>query len=514
MKSLLRSPHLPVVLLLVTALCIGYFTVQDYGISWDEAGIYGYSNRALEAYKYILHPQDFQVDDSIPILNLYGPAHFMFAAFLSRFILAVQPSWSTSAAMHFVYFLTFTIGVLSLYLLATYWMSPWAAFGTSLLFITQPLFWGHAFMNPKDTPFMAFFIASVYLGFQMMDDSPNSKWKKTLAAGVILGITTSIRSLGPMAGALVILYGLLRSPRKAISIAPWYFIIAAIIAYLTWPYLWKAPITNYLKSLEVMSQFPFEAKVLFQGTLYPPNQLPRSFLPTMFALNLTEPLLILFTIGLVVMFFSFRQKEKIEPIFLFIGWFLLPVLAIIFFRNTLYDNARQLFFLLPPVFFTAGFALDFIFRYAVQTKIKIALLILAILPGLFAAVRLHPYEYIYYNSFIGGTDGAVHQFETDYWGTSFKESMEYINAVAPRRSRILVISGPDETAAYYARPDLQVVTEENDPTPQEKYAYVLILTRKNQNEQRCKRSEVVHSIERGSAILTIIKKLGPEGHCR
>jgi hypothetical protein len=41
--------------------------------------------------------------------------------------------------------------------------------GAVLLFSTQPLIWGHAFINPKDIPFMAFFLGSIALGFQMVD---------------------------------------------------------------------------------------------------------------------------------------------------------------------------------------------------------------------------------------------------------------------------------------------------------------------------------------------------------
>lgn len=514
MKSVFRSSHLPVILLVIAALGVGYFTVQDYGLSWDEAGIYKYSVRVLEAYRYVLHPQNLEVDNTLPILNLYGPAHIMYAALASRFILAVQPLWLPSTAIHFSYFLTFLFGVLSLYLLTVRWVSPLAAFGAVLLFVTQPLFWGHAFINPKDTPFLSFFVASIYFGFEMVDAPPRANWKRIIVAGIVLGFTISIRSLGPMAGALVILYGLFKSPRNVISSLPLYFLVTVAVTYLTWPYLWKGPVVNYIESLKVMSQFPFDAKVLFRGDLYPPNQLPRFYFPTMFTVQLTETALFLFAAGVIVLIFSLRQKKWIEPAFLFIGWLLLPALAIIFLGNTLYDNARQLLFLLPPVFIVIGIALDFIFSHIAQARLKSILLVLAILPGLFAIAKFHPYEYAYYNSFIGGMDGAVHQFETDYWGISFKEAMEYVNSVAPSQARILILSGPDETAAYYARPDLQVVTEENDPTPREKYDYVLILTRKNQNEQRCKNSETVYSVGRGAAVFTFVQKLGPEGFCK
>jgi hypothetical protein len=41
-------------------------------------------------------------------------------------------------------------------------------------------------------------------------------------------------------------------------------------------------------------------------------------------------------------------------------------------------------------------------------------------------VELHPYEYVYFNrAFAGGLAEASHRFETDYWGVSYKEGLEW-----------------------------------------------------------------------------------------
>ena len=60
---------------------------------------------------------------------------------------------------------------------------PAALFAT-LLFATQPLIWGHAFISPKDIPFLSFFLLSLLSGlrlfdslepFQLSDLSPRSR---------------------------------------------------------------------------------------------------------------------------------------------------------------------------------------------------------------------------------------------------------------------------------------------------------------------------------------------------
>ncbi len=499
-----HKPRFAIFVLLLLSLILGYFIAPDYGLSWDEPGIYRYSARALGAYEYIFRPQDFQPDNSIPILNLYGPAHFMYAEMISRALIPIT-NWGADAAHHFAYFITFLIGVLFLYLLALRWMREWSAFGVALLFISQPLFWGHALMNPKDTPFMSLFIASVYLGLRMMDDPT---WKKILAAGIALGLATSIRSLGPMAGALVIFYGM-RKTRGFLSPALKYFFIAALVAYLTWPYLWKAPIANFTDSLLSMSQFPDTGETLFMGNLYPADQLPLRYIPTFIGLQLTESALVLMALGFIL---RRSVKSSREPFLLFIFWFLFPTFLIMLSGSTLYDNARQLLFLLPPLFLLAGIGMDWVFARAKTFALKSALLILFAAPGLYASVQLHPYQYTYFNSFTGGTGGAFRKYDLDYWGTSFKESFEYLNENAPQNAQVIVI-GSRQIADEYARPDLKIIGPSDLELRGVDFYYVLYLTRSNADVGHCAQAETVYSVERNGGILSYVKKVKREEKC-
>jgi hypothetical protein len=503
MKSLIRSSNFPMLLLLTAAFFIGVWSYSDFGVSWDEPDIYKYGKYALNAYSYFLHPQDLPEFSSN--LNNYGPAYFMLGTLFARGFDDPRQAW------HLFYFITFLAGDFVLYLFSKRYMDHWAAFGVALLFLAQPLLWGHAFINPKDMAFLVFFMASIFLGFQMSDEErPLPRRVLIFAAGILLGLTVSIRAIGPLAGMFVLIHAFIKHKRGAFVYLIPYLLIAVIAAYITWPYLWKSPVTKYIESLRLMSHFPFSEKILFWGKLYPTDQMPRSYFPTLFALQLTEPALLLILPGILVMLIS----RKIEVMLLFVGWFMFPASAILLGRSELYDNARQLFFILPPLFLIAGLALDYVFVRMKNPYLKSAVLLLAILPGIFSIVRLHPYQYVYYNSLIGGVGGAYHQQETDYWGTSFKEAMEYVNEAATPNSRVLVLSGPATVALSYARPDIQVNTEENDPTPQKGYDYALILTRRNLSERRCKKAEVVHSVGREGAIFTLVMKLDATRDCK
>ncbi len=494
--------------LFAVTITIGLFTVTHYGESWDEASKRSYADYALHAYQYLLHPQDLPLYGSE--LNYYGPAYFMLTALLAGGIIAILPAWTVVTAWHFVYFLTFLAGVYVLYLLSKRWMSEWAAFGVALLYCAQPLFWGHAFINPKDTPFTTFFMASLYLGFKMVD-APNKKYFWAILAGFILGLSTSFRILAPYAALFITYYALRTTGRKSLSYLLTYAITAIFTMYLTWPYLWADPIHRFLESLRVMSAFPFDQTVLFRGELYPAASLPISYVPTLLRLQLTEPLLILFAFGLIISINHFANKDR-STLALFFFWFLLPITGIIVSGNTLYDNFRQLFFLLPPLFIIAGLTLDYLFRKIQGTSARVFVLALLIAPGIVSAIQLHPYEYVYYNFSVGGTRGAFRNFEMDYWDTSFAEAAQYLNKVAPQNAKVIVIGAVDLFRAQ-ARPDLQVVSIDVIKEGGGMYDYVVIHSRRNLDERRCKDAKAVFTVERGGAVFVVVKQLTSENQC-
>ncbi len=514
-KKILSFEYTPIIVLLTLCLIVGAVTLKDYGESWDEPPIYNYADYSLQAYQYILHPQDLQLFPTFSMnLNVYGPVYFMLADASSKLIQLLDPSLSVITIWHFVYFLTFLTSILMLYLLSRRWMSKWAAFGSALLFASQPLIWGHSFMNPKDLPFMVFFLASIYFGLQMLDASPKSKWKWLIPAGIILGLTISIRVIGPLAGLIVLVYAVIKFPRKILTTIPYYSLIAGITTYLTWPYLWKSPITNFFNSIKVMSDFPETALVLFMGKLYPANQLPRRFFPTVIVLQLTEPALILLMIGFAVSLWLFIKGKNRESILLFAGWFLAPSLWIMLSHSVLYDNARQLLFLWPPLFMLAGLGIDQLMTVFKLPVLNAALLIAIALPGIYAGIQLHPYEYIYYNSLIGGVPGAYRKFELDYWATSFQKSIQYINENAEPGTTIAMSIGSRQVVQQYARPDLLIGITNSLNVPQDRPYFILSSTRANQDLTYCQKIKIVYAVQREGALLSYVKQVTPGQTCR
>ncbi len=640
-RRIFRSKALPLTALILLNLVIGLIVLPAYSESWDEAGLLGYAARSLRAYPALLSPDLMPVSlvRGDALFGDHGPAFVMVVVLLQRLVAAWGIPVLQVQVDHLVYFLTFQAGIVALYFLCRRWMSSWAAFGATLSFSTQPLLWGQAFINPKDTPFMAFFLVSLALGFWMVDKTPGTlpaegasalslrrEWdsapsirkkrfvlmltlwfvlsaalwifgakvvqqlvekayndgtvsllgrlfqqvapqahslqagdyvRKALAllnwiqlgasfaalgllawtfaviaptsfratlsglknkitatlvafvspsvlvAGFVLGFTAAIRIVAPLAGVIVVGFALLRK-KVALPRLLAYAVISILVMIALWPHLWPDLWERLLYSVSNSSTYPLEMKTLFAGQLYIANQIPRAYLPVLLSLQLTETTLILVITGMgVALAALLRKKLAFEYLLLLIFWFFLPFISFVVFRTPLFDNFRHVLFILPPLFMLAGTGLDWLFAKLASPVVRSFVLTVAILPGVVAGVRLHPYQYLYYNQLAGGVPGAFRQYQLDYWCISYREVALYLNQVAPQNARIVPI-GPWHLMRFYARPDLQFIDPYTVSSWQD-YDYLVISTRDNQ-DLNFGQFQTVFSVEREGVPLAVVKK--------
>ena len=585
--------------ILACVFLAGLLTFDQYGESWDDRSLQKYAELSMQAYT--TWPQQGYVEVDPQNLAFYGPAFVSFTAVTSNFLSTVLPV-HLADLRHLIYFLTWFAGIVAFHSIAKRFLTQLPALGATLLFVTQPLLWGHAFINPKDTPFLSLFLLSVSLGmgaFDKLEQNPpidlplRSKrtltlltslwlvsifglfiftesvhtyiqtlvlsaqsgnaniisliaknitgipaetyiqryfvlflqlrafyflfstsvillvWRKLnyqllitlitiFPSAIILGFTTSTRILGPYAGLLVILYALRTKGKLALPALSMYAIVAMIATYLTWPYLWMNPVMHFWSSIVEMSSYPWFGEVLFNGGKYSATELPYSYLPVLFAIQLTEPIWLLSITGWLM---AVQDKEKKQTLVqLSLLWFLIPLAAFIVLRIALYDNFRQVLFILPPIFLMAGVAFEAVKNVIWQT----VLIVLSLLPGILGIVSLHPYEYIYYNSIVGGVDGAQGRFETDYWLTSYREAAEYLNQTAPPGS-VIWADGPGNLFSIFASKDFDVYSWSRDQVPAN-VDYVVVTTRSDAYKTVYPDAGIIHTIARGGADLAVIKK--------
>jgi len=548
MKSLFgRIIQKPIYILLAVNLLIGVFVFRDYGLSWDEPLFYDYA----DALGYAYSPREW-FSGHFDLENSYGPSAedhktrgpaYLFLA--RNFAYGLEDLGSDRAsAWHLVNFVFFQLGVYFLYRLSIRWMKSSAALATSAFFSYQPLLWGHAFINPKDPPFLVFFLGAVCLGFEVVDEIASGEktnlWK-IIASAFCLGIATSIRVLGPLAGLIVLGYAIFiifarnglksatiptkstqadsASPKKHFRPVVIYVAVAIAVMLVTWPYLWENPIVRLFGTLKFMSDNPTQLAVLFNGEIFRANDMPRRYLPFMLWSTLTEPTWILFAVGVLIGFWKFKTNSKeFASLALTLAWFILLVAYVLILRPAVYDGLRHFLFILPPVFIFAGFVFEFVFeqitivfeqisiRATQPVWLRAGLVLLILLPGINGIVQLHPYEYAYYNSFVGGTSGVFRKYETEYWLTCYKEAMQKLDASLSQPANVFVLREA-YIAEYYSGSNTIVRDLRNEMSEVKSGDYVLVNTRTNNDRSIFRDAPPVIQIRRGDAVFCEVKQI-------
>lgn len=624
MKSLtyLKPWHV-LVILIIFNLFLGLVIGNQYGQTWDEPSFYLYGERSYDAYMRGLAGQPLIPEKHIMFLDLryYGAFYTAIGWKLVEVLKPILKNWGYMDVWHLVNFTFFQIALVSLYFLAKRYLHAWTTLLVVVLFNVQPLVFGHAFINPKDIPFMTFFLASVALGLYMMDhvkskrddekvpdtfpkfhlllsilfglfvlsfvckdviyslasqvitaiyNAPEGSFGNTVfsflvnssnrlpvenyihkavsahlersliyflflllitrkiylkrpvtlgsfldvdyrlvtltfVSGVVLGLATSTRLLAPFAGILIAGYALLSKGRISLPVLIYYFSLAAITSYLTWPFLWDSPTYNFYEAFQVMRDFPFNAEIRFMGDNILPSNLPWYYLPFLISVQITEPVILLAWLGFGVAT-SGLMKHIIDEKLLVILWLILPVGLQITLKSNMYDNFRQFLFALPPIFVLAGLGLEKILAYIRSATFKIGLAVISLVPGLIGIVSLHPIQYIYYNGFVGGVSGAEGNFELDYWLTSYREAAFYINDHASIHANILAWG----SGFNGAREDLYIYSfiSENDLIGMdESFEYAVISTRFFSHLNVFEDAPVVYEVRRHGVLLAVVKKL-------
>jgi hypothetical protein len=508
----------PILGFLIINILIGIFVFRDYGMSLDEPLYYAYGG----AIGYAYSPSEWFSGDFV-ITRAYGPSpadhgnrgpgYLLFARILARLLqdfgLDLASSW------HLVNFLTFQIGLYFFYVFCKRWMKSLAALGATALLATQPILWEHAFINPKDPPFLVFFLITLELGFRMADRIANPSLsghpfrglKTVLLPAILLGLTTNLRVIGPLAGILVGIYFLSLGKTKH----AWWFLPYGLIAYLTmaitWPYLWGNPIGKFIEVVRFMADNPTQLRVLFYGRLYPADQLPLRYLPALMLFTLTEPVWPLAALGgIVASIQTLRDSIAWKSLIVTAGWFVIPFIYVLLKRPPMYDGFRHFMFIIPPIFVLAGIAFDALSNTIKHKWAVITLICLVVSPGIYAGIQLHPYQYTYYNRFVGGTGEAAYQFETDYWLTCYKDAVEQLIPFAGDHVT-LYVEREFYIAAYYAPEQISVKDYQKNKKSIKPGDYVLMNSRANPSLQRYRDpNQVVLRVERDGALYCVTQR--------
>ena len=298
---------------------------------------------------------------------------------------------------------------------------------SAIFFLTYPYIFGHSLFNVKDIPFMSVWLVCTYFLINIFHDYlKNSKFslKKIIVFAFLTSYLMSIRITGVLIFIEYIIFLILflnlskqsalkflKKNLKSFFIFSFIFLISI---YLLHPSFWSDPL-KFLDSINFMSQHIQTVCTITLGECMKAQDLPSSYLFIWFFFKL--PIIIL--IGLLL--FPFVEKKIfIKNINnLIVGTLSLSIFSIIFilllFEVNLYDELRQVLFLIPLIFIVSLIAIFFF-----KKKVGIICLGLFIIFFYFQNIKIYPYNYIWFNNFNIFTN-INKNFELDYWGVSTKQ---------------------------------------------------------------------------------------------
>jgi Dolichyl-phosphate-mannose-protein mannosyltransferase len=458
---------------------IALLTFRDYGLSWDDYAHSEYGDLLLQFYA-----SGFRDQRALSWVNLYyyGGGFDLLAAVAAKFL-----PFSLFETRRLV---GAAIGILGLFVT---WRigrrvgGPPAGLIALVLIATCPTYYGHMFMNPKDSPFavaMAIFLLGLV---RCLQEYPRLSLATGALTGAGFGLSFGSRIMGAFGAidalaALALLVALesrARGIRSAgarlrqflLTLLPVLALAYAVMA-LVWPWAVSAPL-NPLRALEYFSHF-FEKPwhELFGGRVISVPDMPRSYVPTLFALKLPAIFSVLGFAGAAgALVAGFRRSLAIKrrAVLLLIALAaLMPLAVTIALQPAMYNGIRHFVFVLPPLAVLGGLA-GASFAEAAARRFKFARLAAAGLLVLGAAmpvaemVRLHPYEYTAFNALSGGMARARDRYMLDYWGLSLKQASQALLAKlterhetkpADRRWKIAVC-GPHRSPQMELGPDFE-----------------------------------------------------------
>jgi hypothetical protein len=458
----------------VALLALVLSTFRDYGVSWDEYVHVQNGEHLLRYYSSGFSDRSYAGFEN---LYLYGGFFDLLQTLASRPLVRALGLYESR---HLVNALFALVGVSATWMLARLLAGPRAALFAALLLWLMPTWQGHAFNNPKDVPFAVMYALSLWALVRLGRLGGRAPLRLVLVGGLLLGLTLATRVGGLLPIGLLLLAAAWRAVtalgagdlrEAALDVAK--SALAAATAWGTalafWPWLLEAPIEHLLTALRAADRFPWSQPVLYLGRQLFSTELPWHYLPVWLAIQTPLLVLVLLLAGLVLgaARLAGARRPPDAGLLLVLASVLVPLAIVLLGHPVLYDAARHFLFLLPPLAVLAALSAEALIDRLTRVRPpwRLWLLGLAAAAGLALGslpvaemLRLHPYEYVYFNGLVGGLRGASGRFELDYWGHSLREATlgllawERRAAVRPGRAWRVFICGPPVSASYFFPP--------------------------------------------------------------
>ncbi|HEY3641537.1 MAG TPA: glycosyltransferase family 39 protein [Xanthobacteraceae bacterium] len=419
-------------LLLATLVVLVLVTFKQYAVSNDEGVQHHYGELIIAYYKSGFADKSvFNFDN----LYLYGGLFDIIAVLLAH-LLPFDPY----DIRHVMSAVAGIGGVAATWATARMIAGPRAGFLAGLALALCGVWYGGMFNHTKDIPFAAALMGATYFLLRGARDLPNPRWRDILLFGILLGAALGLRATGLlMVGYALLLIALTAwmkptadwsesarlGARSLMQFVP-AFAIAYVIMIISWPWAWL-DFLNPARAIFAFAHFHYPVRTVLAGQVYLMSDVPRWYEPEYLAIKM--PLVVLIGAAAAVMSAAWqgvgsrgkaRDGTRLFNIAVLIFVIAFPLLCQVVGHGPSFTGMRHFLFVVPPLAALAGIGVNAGLSYVEGYGRALGVAALAAVLAAFAfdaaaLVQLHPYEYLYYNSLVGGLQGASRRYETDYW---------------------------------------------------------------------------------------------------
>jgi hypothetical protein len=453
-------------------------TFRDYGITNDEWVQQRYGELIVDYYKTGFADRALFSFDN---LYLYGGLFDVAATLLHK-----VASLDLFELRHLLSAACGVAGIGAAIATARLIAGPRAGLLAGLCLAVCGFWYGAMFHHTKDVPLGAAMAGALYFLLRAARDCPKPQLRHLTGFGVLTGCALGIKVLGLLLVCYLPVAIMLNAP--ALTPDRWRalggffvrsligFVPALLIAYgimlAAWPWAALAPL-NPIRGLLSFGEFHYAIRTVLTGQVYEMATVPRWYIPTYLVIKTPLVMLAGATLGLAMLVLprglvsdgDGRRRREIALVALAA---LFPVACEVTAHGPAFSGMRHFMFVLPPLAMLAGIGLDGLQRVAARVGVALAVAALAVIVSAFAwnaatLIRLHPYEYLFYNPLVGGLQGASRRYVTDYWFTIMPEAVDRLERYIARtdppqasgRVYTVALCGPRDTFLRHQPPNLR-----------------------------------------------------------
>ena len=434
------------VVLLAALVVIAFCTFKDYAISNDE-GVQHHYGELIIAY-YASGLRDLGVFN-FQNLYLYGGL-FDIAAVLLSHLIPIDPY----DLRHILCALIGIGGIGAAAATARLIAGPRAALIAAVGLSVCGAWYGTMFNHTKDIPFAAAMIGATLFLIRIARALPSPRAGDIAGFGLLAGAALGMRVLGLLLviyiGFAIVLYlppALWSDHRRrwrfaiesSVRLLP-ALLLAYVIMVLTWPWAALAPL-NPIRGLLAFSEYQYPIRTVLAGRVYEMGNTPRLYVPIYILIRV--PLVTLFGAALAMVFALLPrlatganrpQRRDIALVSLTVFF---PLACQVICHGPAFTGLRHFLFVIPALAVLAGIGLDAaVTALAARGRLAasggLAVVTACFLWNAVTLVRLHPYEYLFYNITVGGLEGASRRYDLDYWFNSMPEALNQLEAYLRR----------------------------------------------------------------------------------